>query len=404
MADEAEILTPALETAITAWEEWKKERTILSQYPPPPAVLDPLARAIESTDEFKKVAGRPVFTGYSGVVLTGGRLADEFLYRADAEYRLGIPGAIDWLLRVFNTKIAKGLYEVAIWGMAPDKEIEIAKGWTLKPYDGAPDSPIKQKLKDFIRAGWNGAVWHSTRFYDTPGAILTRIIPEIPYLGRPDLSYQTLYSLDMETRDRLAFLQVCFTGTPLIGASWFSYEDHELDFNSIENRLQWLVPEVEPIVKSNVAIESTKLAGAVAAHTKLPGKLAKRMIRSADRFVLSQCRYRRVDVAIDLAIAYELLAGSKGDGPISWKVSLRTAQLIGGTLDERVQIREKVNALYRLRNDGAHGGTPTEAEAAEESVALLDAGNIYRRLADTILQLGDEPDWSKFELDARVRE
>lgn len=403
LANEAQILAPALETAITAWEEWKNGKSILTQYPPPPQVLDPLVQAIESADAYKKVAGRPVFTGYSGVVLTGGRLAADFLYRADAEYRLGIPGAIDWLLRVFSTKVAKGLYEVAVWGLMPDKEIEIAKGWRLQPYNAAPASPIKQKLKDFIRDGWDG-VWHSTRFYNAPGAILTQIVSEIPYLGRPDISYETLHKLDMETRERLAFLQAYFTGTPLIGASWFSYDDNELDFNSIESRLQWLVPEVEPTVKSHVAIESERLADAVAAHAKLPGNSAKKIIQSADRFVLSQCRYRRVDVAIDLAIAYEILAGSKGDGAIGWKVSLRTAQIIGGTLDQRLQMREKVNALYKIRNDGAHGGTANEAKVAEESATLLEAAKIYRRLVDTLVQLGDEPDWSKLELDARVRE
>lgn len=127
MANEVQILTPALESAIAAWEQWKNEKSILTLYPPPPEVLDPLADAIEATDEFKKVAGRPVLTGYSGVVATGGRLAVQFLYRADAECRLGNPGAVDWLLRVFNIKTAKGPYEVAIWGPAPDREISICQ-------------------------------------------------------------------------------------------------------------------------------------------------------------------------------------------------------------------------------------------------------------------------------------
>jgi hypothetical protein len=226
----------------------------------------------------------------------------------------------------------------------------------------------------------------------------------IPYLGRPDLSYAELHRRDEQTRERLAILQARFTGAPVIGASWFSYDDQELDFNSIESRLQWLVPEVEPIVRAHVDVEAQKLADALGALAKIPGNYAKKITRSADRFALSQCRYRHVDRAIDLAIAFELLAGSRGDGAIGWKVSLRAAQFIGGTTDQRRQMRDKINALYKLRNEGSHGGTPGHAEVAQQGEDLVECSQIYRQLVETILQFGDEPDWQKYELDARVQE
>ena len=85
MANEVEILSPALETALAAWEIWKKGKSILAQYPPDAEIIDPLAQAIEACDAFKAVVGRPIFSGYSGVVLFGSTLAIPLLYRADPE-------------------------------------------------------------------------------------------------------------------------------------------------------------------------------------------------------------------------------------------------------------------------------------------------------------------------------
>ena len=151
------------------------------------------------------MSSKPIFSSYAGVVLQSSALAIPLLYNAEAEYHLGIDGAVAWFKQVLTTKHAPGIYEVALWGITPDGDIKISHDTILQPYNAAPDSPLKRRLKDMTREGWDGSVWNSRRFYDTPGAILTTRLPEFPYLSRIDLAFQKLANLDEATKDMLAY-------------------------------------------------------------------------------------------------------------------------------------------------------------------------------------------------------
>lgn len=399
------MLTPALQTALAAWAEWKKGKSLLQQYPIGAEILDPLATAIEACDVYKNTAGRAIFSGNSGVVVHGSTLAAQLLYRAEPEFRMGISGAIDWFKKVLSTTSATGIYSVAIWGMKIDSAVEIADGCLVQSYETAPDLPITRRIKDLARRGWDGAVWYSARFYDVPGTIMTRTVKNFPYLGRPDLSFKELDRLDGDAKALLAFLQASVTANSLVGASWFSYEDDDLDFNSHENRLSWCVPEVEPIVREHVPVNAERLAAASAALARLSDDCRGKLRGSADRYVLSQCRHQRIDRILDLAVAFEIMTGGKGDNaPPGWKVPVRSAQLIGGALDSRRKIREALNSLYKLRNVGSHGGSLKAAEAVEQDVILAECSSIYRFLVGSVLELGVSPDWSVLELEPRTRE
>ena len=288
----------------------------------------------------------------------------------------------------------------------PDAEVEIVKGCLVQPFEPAPASPIKRRVSDLMQKSWDGSVWHSARFYDAPGAIMTKMVEGFPYLGRPDKSFSLLTDLDGKTKALLAFLQASVTRQPLVGASWFCYEDEDLDFNSHENHLSWCVPEVEPIVRRNVPVKADHLAGTAAALARLPEDWRDKLVRSTERFVLSQCRYQPVDRALDLAIAFEILTtGGKGDNaPPNWKVSVRSAQLIGGPLARRQHIRDLLGALYKIRNTGSHGGSLKASEATEQDAVLGECGTIYQSLVDDVLAIGTGPVWSDLELEPRTRE
>lgn len=231
-------------------------------------------------------------------------------------------------------------------------------------------------------------------------------IKDFAYLGCLDRSYGRLTDLDGETKALLAFLQASVTGQPLVGASWFCYEDEDLDFSNHENHLLWCVPEVEPIVRQNVPVKADQLTNTIAARAHLPGDWCEKLMRSTERFVLSQCRYKQVDQALDLVIAFEILTGGgKGDNaPASWKVSVRSAQLIGGSLVWRRQIRDRLSDLYKIRNAGSHGSSLRSSEAKEQDCTIRECSAIYQSLVDTLLSLGAGPDWSILELEPRTRE
>lgn len=145
-----DILIPAIEAALTRWEEWKRRRTLLSSYPPGDPVLAPLATAIESCAVYKSVAGHSLFSGYSGVVLQARSLATQSLFYADRQGSGPEVGAAaaDWLIRLLKTRKADGVFVVVIWGLAVEQEVAIAKGMTLIPFDQLPNSHMKRRITE----------------------------------------------------------------------------------------------------------------------------------------------------------------------------------------------------------------------------------------------------------------
>jgi hypothetical protein len=96
------------------------------------------------------------------------------------------------------------------------------------------------------------------------------------------------------------------------------------------------LPEVVPHVQSHVAVDATTLKKHADALWKLPPDLRRKLLRSMERFVLSQCRPQTGDRALDSVIAFETaVSGGKGDNaPVNWKIGVKAAQLIGGTLQQ----------------------------------------------------------------------
>jgi hypothetical protein len=258
------ILVPALEAALAHWEEWKREKTILGSYPPPDAVLVPLAAAIAKCDVYKPVAGRSLFSGYSGVVLHASSLALPLLYHADRP-NLGpsaVSAAADWLIRTLGTRKADGVFIVVIWGLSVDREVNIADRMTLVPFYQLSDSYMKRRIAERAeftkqsRRAWDQGVWSSPNLYDLPGAAIVRKVAKFPYIGSPAASFGRLAELQAETKLPLPFLEASAAGQPLVTGSWFEYEDRDLDFNEHENYLALSTPEIVPHVRSHVSAEA----------------------------------------------------------------------------------------------------------------------------------------------------
>lgn len=401
------ILVTALEAVQPIWEEWKRDKTLLTQHPPPESILEPLAAAIAQCEIFKSVEGHSLFSGYAGVVLHASRLALPLFNRANRE-DLGndaASDAADWLIRTLETRWANGVFTAAIWGLKIDQEVEIAEDLTLLPFDQLAETPMKRRLMGRAKKGWNGAVWTSHQYFDVPSAAIVRKITNFPYIGDPSASFGRLAEIAGDAQDPLSFLQAIAAGQPLIAGGWFEYEDQALDFNADENYLSWFLPEIVPVVRSHVTADPVVLRRDAKAFWSLPPEWRRDLLRSMKRFTLSQCRHQAVDQALDLAIAFEIaVSGGKGDNaPPNWKVGVRSAQLIGGVLGTRQQNRSVLKALYDLRNKGAHGGNLKESERVQQETTLSDATAIYGNLLAAFLSLGAVPDWQSLELEPRVR-
>jgi hypothetical protein len=391
----------ALATALANWEQWKRDKTLLTAYPPEDSVVAPLVAAIEECEAFKPVQGCSLFSGNSGVILHARALAPEVLYRAE---RTSNSDAAHWLIRMLGTRHANGLFIGAIWGLSIDREVEIAQGMMLVPFDNLFESAMKRRITNQASA-WATAVWISQRYFDVPGSALIRKVGDFPYIGALDKSVQTLEKLEDEAKAPLSFLQARAAGQPLAVASWFEYEDTDLDFNAQENYFSWFLPEVVPHIRAHVVVDTGALKRDADALWNLPDKLRSKLLRSMERFILSQCRRQTGDRALDLVIAFEIaVSGGKGDNaPVNWKIGVRTAQIIGGTLQQRQETRRILSALCGFRNDIVHGGSLKDGDQQKLENSLARSTSIYRTLLASFLSLGSVPDWPSLELEPRTR-
>lgn len=101
--------------------------------------------------------------------------------------------------------------------------------------------------------------------------------------------------------------------------------------------LAWILPEIPPRVASYTPINAAVLQDQLQGYGALPEELRSRLLRSMERFTLSQCRSKPVDRILDLELAFEMAVSGPGPdaSPTGWKVSVRSAQMIGGELGMR---------------------------------------------------------------------
>lgn len=396
-----DILIEALNTVMPVWEQEQRGKSLLSRHPSDEGVLNPLAAAIDSCETFKAVAGQSLFSANAGAVLHAGSLALRLLHRADWMIFSGkdVSAAADWLLRILATRNADGLFKAAIWGLSVDREAKLSNLMRLLPFTEMPTSDVKKRIGERAQKQWNGAAWMSERFFDAPQAALVRKVPNFPYIRADVASFKAMQALERDAYDLLVFLQGKAAGSPLAFAYWFEYEDSDLDLNAFENRLSWMVPEVAPTILSNTATDAAAVKHDLAVFSAFPGEWRTDLARSMERFTLSQCRRQRIDSVLDLALAFEIATGGGDNVPVGWKVSVRSAQLIGGPLETRKENRRKINDLYKLRNRATHGSRLTASDRAKHGVIWLNAVHLYRELLGKFFQLKKQPDWNSIELE-----
>lgn len=401
MTDDRDVLNAALRPAMQYWEQWKRGKSLLGQYPPDETVLAPLTAAIERCEAYKSVEGQVLFTANSGVILHAPVLALHVLYRADHALWQGhdISQASDWLIRLLGTREADGVFRAAIWGISLEHEVLLADGARLMPFMESPDSPVKRRILERDRKPWDGSVWMAHNSFDIPRTAFLKKVRRFPYIRKDNESFAVLDQLEDEISELLILLQGKVVGHPLILGSWFEYEDQELDLKAFENWISWVLPEIVPRIPSFTSVSCEALLRDYSAFMALAGNWRTALTRSMERFIVSQSRRQLIDRVLDLCLAFEIAVSSTGNNaPPSWKVSVRSAQLIGGDLKERQERRNTISALYNLRNKGTHGSSLTSVELTKQQEILGEATRAYGDLLSALVGMSGPPDWNSIEL------
>jgi hypothetical protein len=243
--------------------------------------------------------------------------------------------------------------------------------------------------------------WGSETFFAVPRAALIREVPDFPYIRRraDEAFFREMERLEQEARELCTFIEAVTIGHPLAVGFWFECANRDLDytyFASAENDISYSRREITPFIANCTALDMQAFNDDLRQYKALPKSFRSKLLRSMNRFTLSQCRHQMVDRVLDLALAFEIaVSGGRGDNaPPSWKVSVRSTQLIGGGLENRQDNRRKIADLYSMRNQGTHGSILKNFDQAR----LQETAGIYRALLRSCLRHGKEPDWHTLDL------
>jgi hypothetical protein len=326
-------------------------------------------------------------------------------YRGDSrdEQLYDYTGIVDWLLRLLATRETTGVFKAAIWGASIDREFCLADGSRIVPFAALPDTFMKTRILERARGCYDKSAWLAHNYFDAPRLAFVKEVPNFPYISADVAAFRRVSELQYEARDLWLFIEAASVGYPLAIGCWFEYADQDLDVNGWEHQLVWLLPEIPPRVAMYASVSASAIQNQIQRYAALPEELRSRLLRSMERFTLSQCRSKIIDRVLDLELAFEIAVSGPGRdaAPMGWKVSVRSAQLIGGELNERQKNRDLINDLFKLRSAATHGSDLSSRDEGELQGTMRQCLMAYKELLASFLALGRMPDWSSLELEPR---
>src|SRR6266702_6812330 len=302
--DDRSILLAALESALRVHQQQSPRPTLLSG--PGEPVIHAISAAIRKCSAFKLVAGHVLYSGGSGPVIDAPLFATPLFYRAERNEGKDIPQAVDWLLRLLATRQATGLFKAAIWGVSIDQPLRLADGSHVLPFEALPDTHMKRRILERAVRCYDSSAWLAHNYFDAPKLAFVKEVPNFPYIRTDGASFQTISELQYDARDLWLFIEAASVGHPLAIACWFEYGDQDLDVNGWQNQLAWLLPEIPPRVASYAPVGASAVEDQLQRYAALPEELRSRLLRSMERFTLSQCRHKLIDRVLDLELAFEI--------------------------------------------------------------------------------------------------
>lgn len=121
---------------------------------------------------------------------------------------------------------------------------------------------------------------------------------------------------------------------------------------------------------------------------------------SIDRFNQALRKQHKVDKAIDLGIALEILLlhgiGGGYQGELKYRSSVRGAAFLGGDKASRTNTFDLLKDAYDLRSQAVHSGTVTQKRNKPPPGEMLEkAIGAYARIAQKLIERGSFPNWDE---------
>jgi len=274
-----------------------------------------------------------------------------------AEKRGG-EATVKWYRKVLTATRADMRVVSEIHGLLVEEAIELSSGVTLLPVKQLSESPQAQALKDQGRSAFE---------FRQPAAAVVQLrgVEAIQ-------DYQASHKIFLSEVDKIRRTATAFTlsekAAPTTGISWAEFDDPDLDAARLG--YGWQSPTYDGRQPDWPEQISSDLTGLVEKYLALRGPVAKACDVALARLNLARRRKAAGDQAIEGGVCLEALLADSTPGDLTYKLKLRTALFLGGTMPQRRSTSALVGRFYSLRGKVVHGQSQGDSAGDRETAEL----------------------------------
>jgi hypothetical protein len=298
----------------------------------------------------------------------------------------------------------------AIWGLHPDRPIRLSGELTLYPLSDISPSSARDSLLSTLDPSLNPLARNPS-----PRAAIVREFVHRPLFFRRDEPQASFTWEDKHFISDVASLLVLLNDSPVVRiAEWYETDSQVPILGA---GLGWSGGFSELNTAGEIPVQTydAELAEQlVNGFLSLSPSDKRRLITALRRLNLASLRGTQSDVALEIGLTLETLLTERGDpqDSITYRLRIRAALLLGGTIDEREATASQVSRLYGLRSYVAHGGdldghsrgsdkievSGNKYTASDLSDTLTRGKQLCGRIAREILRIGSFPSYNRMTL------
>lgn len=296
----------------------------------------------------------------------------------------GPEGALTWYRTLQAVRRTPMRVVGEVHGLLVQEPYQFSNGVTLMPVSALPDSPNAMMLKQSSSFGIGMAF---------PAAV-TFEVGDVEGEDGGDRGHARFQEIAATLRRTIDAFVLADGAAPIVSTVWQEFADPE--FNHADFGWMWMGSQHEGRLPNYPVQLTSEMTEWVERYLTLHEDVAYACRVPIQRLNLARRRFAPGDKAIDGSVCLEALLSGKARGELTHRLSVRTALLLGRTLEDRIAIAERVRKFYSLRSDIVHGSAPKK-EAANRRVTE-DGLALCVSVLRAVVMSGEVPKPEEWEL------
>jgi len=347
-------------------------------------VAEPLKRAMSS---------HPEFTNSFSKFFLGKQISFASDYQAmnilRVAQRCGAVDALAWYRRILATKRTRMRVVAEVYGLWVHRHHTFSNGVKLLPVSELPDSPNSMLLKQPIGLGLG---------FEFPAAVTFELndVESEP----PEIGHKRFLAISDTMRKTVTAFVLSDDAAPTMAVGWQEFVDPELE--SAEFGRTWMSSSHDGRHPRHPTDVTDEMINWVEKYLQLSPEVMRICDVSLARLNLARRRVSPGDKALDGSVCLEALLSGRARGELTHKLSIRTALLLGRSLNERQEIAQKVRKFYALRSDVVHGSADVKEDTIAQEGLKLCLGALRAVVESAqvpqpeLWELTGGPDWNRY--------